>query len=136
MIMALAAEQLHQGVGLHAETAVCFVATQMLQARSLGMNAICVAEQLHEVGMLIAASKRLGVRPAVGMRAKLHTRHSGQLWETLAGQYAHVKSAASAAARPPVQAPACWDVYAPVMPTAMGIVRLSCVLPAQGGSGS
>ncbi|KAK9811592.1 hypothetical protein WJX72_006670 [[Myrmecia] bisecta] len=56
----------------------------MLQARTLGMNAICVAEQLHEVGMLVAASKRMGVRPAVGMRAKLHTRHSGH-WGATSG---------------------------------------------------
>lgn len=49
----------------------------VLLARKLGINAIVVLEQMEELDLLIKASRTLGVRPVIGVRAKLSTRHSG-----------------------------------------------------------
>ena len=60
---------------------------QVLHCRELGVNAMVVMEQFSELEMLLCASKRLGVRPAVGIRAKLATRHSGH-WGSTSGERA------------------------------------------------
>ena len=47
-----------------------YVETAML-AQKLGQTAIVVMEQVEEVEQVIEASKKLGVKPVVGIRAKL-----------------------------------------------------------------
>ncbi|EFJ32037.1 hypothetical protein SELMODRAFT_144682 [Selaginella moellendorffii] len=49
----------------------------VLLARQLGVNAIIVLEQMEELEMVIQACRILGVRPMVGVRAKLSTKHTG-----------------------------------------------------------
>jgi arginine decarboxylase len=56
-------------------------------ARQLGKNAIIVLEQIEEVPMVIAASRKLGIRPVVGVRAKLSSKGIGR-WGTSAGDRA------------------------------------------------
>ena len=56
----------------------------MLHCRELGINAMVVMEQYSELDMLLGVSKRLGVRPAIGIRAKLTTRHNGH-WGSTSG---------------------------------------------------
>lgn len=63
-----------------------FIETAIL-ARRLGQNVIIVLEQLEEVSLVIAASKKLGVDPVVGIRAKLTAKGEGR-WGTSAGDYA------------------------------------------------
>jgi len=46
-------------------------------ARRLGKNCIIVLEQVEEVAEVIAASRRLGIRPVLGVRAKMSTRGEG-----------------------------------------------------------
>jgi len=57
---------------------------QVLHCRELGINAMVVMEQYSELDMLLSVSKRLGVRPAIGIRAKLTTRHNGH-WGSTSG---------------------------------------------------
>jgi arginine decarboxylase len=47
-------------------------------AQRLGQTAIIVLEQIEEVNLVIAASQQLGIRPIVGVRAKLSTRGMGR----------------------------------------------------------
>ncbi len=57
----------------------------MLHARELGINAMVVMEQFSELGMVLSVAKRLGVRPAIGIRAKLNTQHRGHWGSTSGG---------------------------------------------------
>lgn len=56
-------------------------------ARRLGKNCIIVLEQLEEVTEVISVSKRLGIRPVLGVRAKLSTKGEGR-WGISAGDRA------------------------------------------------
>lgn len=56
-------------------------------ARRLGKNCIIVLEQMEEVTEVIAVSKRLGLRPVLGVRAKLSTKGEGR-WGISAGDRA------------------------------------------------
>lgn len=49
--------------------------TQALRARLLGIDTIIVLEQIEELPLALEASKRLGIRPALGVRARLATHH-------------------------------------------------------------
>ncbi|KAL8543097.1 hypothetical protein ACS0TY_003836 [Phlomoides rotata] len=53
-----------------------------LLARKLHLNTVIVLEQEEELGIVIDASKKLGVRPVIGVRAKLRTKHSGHFGST------------------------------------------------------
>lgn len=46
------------------------------------MNAMVVMEQYSELELLLSAARRLGVRPSIGIRAKLTTRHNGHWGST------------------------------------------------------
>jgi arginine decarboxylase len=70
-----------------------FIETAIL-ARRLGQNVIIVLEQLEEVNLVIEASKKLGVEPVVGVRAKLTAKGEGR-WGTSAGDYAKFGMTAS-----------------------------------------
>ena len=61
----------------------------MLHCRELGLNAMVVMEQYSELGMLLGVARRLGVRPSLGIRAKLTTRHNGH-WGSTSGDKAKV----------------------------------------------
>lgn len=63
-----------------------YIETAML-ARQLGHNTIIVLEQLDEVDRLIEASQRLGIKPIVGVRAKLNAKGIGR-WGSSAGDRA------------------------------------------------
>lgn len=63
-----------------------YVETAML-AQKVGQTAIVVMEQVEEVEQVIAASQRLGVKPVVGIRAKLCAKGMGR-WGTSAGDRA------------------------------------------------
>jgi arginine decarboxylase len=63
-----------------------YIETAML-ARRLGQTPIIVLEQIEEVELAIAASKRLGVQPILGVRAKLSAKGIGR-WGTSAGDRA------------------------------------------------
>jgi arginine decarboxylase-like protein len=52
-------------------------ASQVLHARQLGINCIVVLEQYAELGVLLATARKMAVRPAIGIRAKLSTHHAG-----------------------------------------------------------
>lgn len=56
-------------------------------ARRLGKNCIIVLEQMEEVSEVIAVSQRLGLRPVLGVRAKLSTKGEGR-WGISAGDRA------------------------------------------------
>jgi arginine decarboxylase len=53
-----------------------------LVARKLLINTVIVLEQEEEIDLVIDLSQKLGVRPVVGMRAKLRTKHSGHFGTT------------------------------------------------------
>ncbi|KAI3425248.1 hypothetical protein D9Q98_009016 [Chlorella vulgaris] len=59
----------------------------VLHCRELGMNAMVVMEQYSELELLLRVCRRLGVRPAIGIRAKLTTRHNGH-WGSTSGDKA------------------------------------------------
>lgn len=63
-----------------------YIETAML-ARRLGQTPIIVLEQMEEVELAIAASKKLGVEPVLGVRAKLNAKGIGR-WGTSAGDRA------------------------------------------------
>lgn len=63
-----------------------YIETAML-ARRLGQTPIIVLEQIEEVELAIAASKKLGIKPILGVRAKLSARGIGR-WGTSAGDRA------------------------------------------------
>ncbi len=49
-----------------------------LLAQRLGQTPIVIIEKLHEIDMVIEASKKLGIRPIVGARSKLSSRGIGR----------------------------------------------------------
>ncbi|KAG8368170.1 hypothetical protein BUALT_Bualt15G0017200 [Buddleja alternifolia] len=51
-------------------------------ARKLHLNTVIVLEQEEELDVVIKVSKELGVRPVIGMRAKLRTKHAGHFGST------------------------------------------------------
>ncbi|MFC1707687.1 biosynthetic arginine decarboxylase, partial [Planctomycetota bacterium] len=55
---------------------VHYIETAML-AQKLGRKTIIVIDRFDEIQMVIAASRRLGIRPHVGLRAKLNSRGAG-----------------------------------------------------------
>nr|WP_238392963.1 biosynthetic arginine decarboxylase [Myxacorys almedinensis] len=63
-----------------------YVETAML-ARGLGKTPIIVLEQVEEVDLVIEASRKLGIKPILGVRAKLSAKGIGR-WGTSAGDRA------------------------------------------------
>lgn len=63
-----------------------YIETVMLSQR-LGQTPIIVLEQLEEVELVIAASRRLNIRPVLGVRAKLSSKGIGR-WGGSAGDRA------------------------------------------------
>lgn len=63
-----------------------YIETAIL-AQRLGQTAIVVLEQLDEVDLVIEASQNLGVKPILGIRAKLSAKGIGR-WGTSAGDRA------------------------------------------------
>ncbi|KAK2978294.1 hypothetical protein RJ640_017145 [Escallonia rubra] len=53
-----------------------------LVARKLLLNAVIVLEQEEEIDLVIDLSQKLAVRPIIGVRAKLRTKHSGHFGST------------------------------------------------------
>lgn len=53
-----------------------------LVGRKLNFNTVIVLELEEEVDLVIELSRKLGVRPVIGMRAKLRTKHSGHFGST------------------------------------------------------
>ncbi|CAL9760502.1 unnamed protein product [Musa acuminata subsp. burmannicoides] len=53
-----------------------------LVARSMDLNTVIVLEQEEELDTVVETSHRLGVRPVIGLRAKLRTKHSGHFGST------------------------------------------------------
>lgn len=60
-----------------------YVETAMLSSR-LGITPIIVVEKFTELGTLLAAAETLGIRPRIGVRAKLSFRSSGR-WQDSVG---------------------------------------------------
>ncbi len=58
-----------------------------LMAKKLGRNPIIVVEKFSEFKLICDVSERMGIRPLVGMRAKLATKGAGR-WEGSAGDRA------------------------------------------------
>ncbi len=63
-----------------------YIETAML-AQRLGRTAIIVIEQLEEVGLVLEVSRQLGIRPTLGVRAKLSTKGVGR-WGVSTGDRA------------------------------------------------
>ncbi|MFM2429780.1 MAG: hypothetical protein RLZZ511_993 [Cyanobacteriota bacterium] len=63
-----------------------YIETAMLGQR-LGQTVIIVLEQIEEVGLVIETSKRLGIKPVLGVRAKLSAKGIGR-WGDSAGDRA------------------------------------------------
>ncbi|KAF8405334.1 hypothetical protein HHK36_010238 [Tetracentron sinense] len=53
-----------------------------LVARKLALNTVIVLEQEEELDLVIDISRKLGVLPVIGLRAKLRTKHSGHFGST------------------------------------------------------
>jgi len=53
-----------------------------LVARKLALNTVIVLEQEEELDLVVDLSKRLSVKPIIGVRAKLRTKHSGHFGST------------------------------------------------------
>ncbi|PKA58021.1 Arginine decarboxylase [Apostasia shenzhenica] len=53
-----------------------------LMARSLDLNTVIVLEQEEELDTVVETSRKLGIRPVIGLRAKLRTKHSGHFGST------------------------------------------------------
>lgn len=53
-----------------------------LFARRLLINTVIVLEQIEELDLVIEMSRKLAVRPVIGLRAKLRTKHSGHFGST------------------------------------------------------
>uniref|UniRef100_A0A5B6ZLX6 Arginine decarboxylase n=2 Tax=Davidia involucrata TaxID=16924 RepID=A0A5B6ZLX6_DAVIN len=53
-----------------------------LVARKLLLNTVIVLEQEEELDLVIELSRKLAVRPVIGVRAKLRTKHSGHFGST------------------------------------------------------
>lgn len=58
-----------------------YIETALL-AQKLGRNVIIVVDRKVELDMIIAAARRLGIRPRMGFRAKLNTQSSGKWVES------------------------------------------------------
>ncbi|CAI9769847.1 unnamed protein product [Fraxinus pennsylvanica] len=54
----------------------------VLVARKLHLNTVIVLEQEEELDIVINVSRKLRVRPVIGLRAKLRTKHSGHFGST------------------------------------------------------
>ncbi|MDF5712328.1 MAG: biosynthetic arginine decarboxylase [Rhizonema sp. NSF051] len=63
-----------------------YIETAML-AQRLGQTPIIVLEQIEEVDLVIEANRQLGIKPIVGVRAKLSTHGMGR-WGTSSGDRA------------------------------------------------
>lgn len=63
-----------------------YIETAMLSQR-LGQTSIIVLEQIEEVDLVIAAHQQLGIKPMLGVRAKLSTQGMGR-WGTSTGDRA------------------------------------------------
>jgi len=63
-----------------------YIQTAIL-ARRMGQNVIIVLEQVEEVDLVIEESRKLGIQPVVGVRAKLNSKGIGR-WGTSAGDRA------------------------------------------------
>ncbi len=55
----------------------CIIPSQVLHGRQLGIDCIVILEQYAELATLLEAAARLGVQPAIGVRARLSTHHGG-----------------------------------------------------------
>nr|GMD08644.1 arginine decarboxylase [Ipomoea batatas] len=53
-----------------------------LAARKLLLNTVIVLEQEEEVDLIIEISRNMAVRPVIGLRAKLRTKHAGHFGST------------------------------------------------------
>uniref|UniRef100_A0A0C9RFY5 Arginine decarboxylase n=1 Tax=Wollemia nobilis TaxID=56998 RepID=A0A0C9RFY5_9CONI len=53
-----------------------------LLARRMDFNSVIVLEQEEELDVVIAASRKMSVRPVMGVRAKLRTKHAGHFGGT------------------------------------------------------
>ncbi|KAF6160559.1 hypothetical protein GIB67_019499 [Kingdonia uniflora] len=53
-----------------------------LQAKQLRLNTVIVLEQEEELDLVIEISQKMGVRPVIGLRAKLRTKHAGHFGAT------------------------------------------------------
>ncbi|GLT42861.1 hypothetical protein SLA2020_168410 [Shorea laevis] len=53
-----------------------------LLARKLALNTVIVLEQQEELDLVVNLSQKLCVRPVIGVRAKLRTKHSGHFGST------------------------------------------------------
>ncbi|CAN0907730.1 Arginine decarboxylase 1B, chloroplastic [Linum grandiflorum] len=53
-----------------------------LLARKLALNTVIVLEQEEELDLVIELSQKLSIRPVIGVRAKLRTKHSGHFGST------------------------------------------------------
>ena len=60
-----------------------FIETAMLGMK-IGRNIIPVVEKYTELGLILEAAEKLGVRPQIGMRVKLASRGSGR-WQSSGG---------------------------------------------------
>ncbi|MGE0446805.1 MAG: biosynthetic arginine decarboxylase, partial [Vicinamibacterales bacterium] len=60
-----------------------FIETAML-ALKIGRNIIPVVEKYTELGLILEAAEKIGVRPMIGMRVKLASRGSGR-WQSSGG---------------------------------------------------
>jgi arginine decarboxylase len=60
-----------------------FIETAML-ALKIGRNIIPVVEKYTELGLILEAAEKIGVRPKIGMRVKLASRGSGR-WQSSGG---------------------------------------------------
>ena len=60
-----------------------YIETAML-AQKMGRNIIPVVEKYTELGLIVEAAEKYGVRPQIGMRVKLATRGSGR-WQSSGG---------------------------------------------------
>jgi len=60
-----------------------FIETAML-GHKIGRNIIPVVEKYTELGLILEAAERIGVRPRIGMRVKLAARGSGR-WQSSGG---------------------------------------------------
>jgi arginine decarboxylase len=60
-----------------------YIETAML-AQKIGRNIIPVVEKYTELGLILDAAEKIGVRPQIGMRVKLASRGSGR-WQSSGG---------------------------------------------------
>ncbi|XP_047329306.1 arginine decarboxylase-like [Impatiens glandulifera] len=53
-----------------------------LVARKLALNTVIVLEQEEEIDLVIEIGRKLAIRPVIGLRAKLRTKHAGHFGST------------------------------------------------------